>query len=256
VPAPGIRIHLAGRLSLEVDGMLVDQTGFPGQQGRLIFAFLAVERHRPVARSELVDLLWPGGPAASAESALNALVSKLRAVLGKAGLNGARVLSSGGGCYELALPGEPWLDLEVAADAIHEAEAALQRGDERGAYGPSAVAHHIARRPFFPGVNGSWVDARRERLRSILLRALECRARVYLWNREAVLAVEAARDIITLEQFRETGYQLLMRAHAAAGNPAEALLVYERCRGLLSEELGVSPSAETRAVHLEVLKAP
>ena len=46
-----------------------------------------------------------------------------------------------------------------------------------------------------------------------------------------------------------------MRAHAAAGNRAEALRAYEQCRQLLAEELGVAPSAETQAVHLMVLQA-
>jgi SARP family transcriptional regulator, regulator of embCAB operon len=51
----------------------------------------------------------------------------------------------------------------------------------------------------------------------------------------------------------ETGYQLLVRAHAAAGNTAEALKVYERCRALISEELGVPPSRRTQALHSELL---
>jgi branched-chain amino acid transport system substrate-binding protein len=46
-----------------------------------------------------------------------------------------------------------------------------------------------------------------------------------------------------------------MEAHAAAGNPAEALRVYERCRRFLADELGAYPSPETEAVYLDVLRA-
>ena len=53
----------------------------------------------------------------------------------------------------------------------------------------------------------------------------------------------------------ETGHQLLMRGHFSAGNAAEALLAYERCRKHLSEELGVDPSRQTRAIHDEVLRS-
>ncbi len=165
------------------------------------------------------------------------------------------MLTSAVGCYELRLPHGAWVDLEAAADSIHEAEAALKAGHPARAYGPSAVAHHIARRPFLPGEEGAWVEYRREKLRSILVRALECRAEVYLWNNEPSLAVEAARDAVMLEPFRETAYQLLMRAHAAAGNTAEALWVYERCRKLISEELGVDPSRQTREVYRQVLQS-
>jgi YVTN family beta-propeller protein len=46
-----------------------------------------------------------------------------------------------------------------------------------------------------------------------------------------------------------------MEAHAAGGNQAEALLVYERCRRLLAEELGAYPSPETEAVYRRLLEA-
>ena len=47
-----------------------------------------------------------------------------------------------------------------------------------------------------------------------------------------------------------------MRAQVGAGNRAEALRVYERCRALMGDELGVDPSAETQACHLEILRSP
>src|SRR6476646_6252576 len=46
-----------------------------------------------------------------------------------------------------------------------------------------------------------------------------------------------------------------MEVHAAAGNPAEALRVYERCRRFLADELGAYPSAETEAVYLEIIRS-
>jgi DNA-binding SARP family transcriptional activator len=248
-----LRVYLAGRVCLEAGGERYGPSAFPGQQGRLLFAYLVAERSRPVGRGELAALLWPGTMPPAWDPALSAVVSKLRALLRRAGLSGDGGLTGEPGFYELRLPRGAWVDLEAAADAVHEAEAALQAGDPARAYGPSAVAHHIARRPLFPGCEGEWVEQRREKLRRVLLRALECRAEVYLWNRECALAVEAARDATMLAPFRETAYQLLMRAHAAAGNSAEALRVYERCRALLSEELGVDPSPQTKAVHREVL---
>lgn len=250
-----LRIYLTGRITIEADGSLLGPGSFPGPQGQLVFVCLVSERSRPQSRAELAEALWPGRLPTSWDAALSAIVSKLRRQLSGAGLDGTAMLSSAGGCYECHLPPGTWVDLEVASDSIHEAESALQSGDPGRAYGPSAVAHHIARRPFLPGVEGRWVDERRDRLRSILVRALECRAEVYLWNGEHPLAVEAARELVALSPFREAGYRLLMRAHAAAGNAAESLRVYEQCRRLIVEELGVAPSQQTRAVHAEVLRS-
>lgn len=247
------RIYLSGRMTLEHADVRVGPTDFPGQQGRSAFAFLVAERKAPVSRAALAEALWPQGPPPSWPAALSAVVSKLRSLLGRVGLDGAEALDGSGGCYELRLPPGTWVDHEAAADAIHEAESALQAGDPARAYGPSAVAHHIARRPFLPGEDAPWIDRRRDKLGSMLVRALECRSEVYLWNGEHALAVEAARDAVALRPFRESAYRLLMRGHAAAGNGAEALRVYERCRALISEELGVDPSPQTKAVHAEVL---
>jgi SARP family transcriptional regulator, regulator of embCAB operon len=76
-----------------------------------------------------------------------------------------------------------------------------------------------------------------------------------IWRTQSEYAVKHAREAVAIEPFRETGYQLLMRAHAAVGNRAEALRVYERCRSLLSEELGVLPSSQTEAVYLDILRS-
>jgi SARP family transcriptional regulator, regulator of embCAB operon len=46
-----------------------------------------------------------------------------------------------------------------------------------------------------------------------------------------------------------------MRLHAGMGNRAEALRVFERCRTLLREELGASPSPQTEALFLDILRA-
>lgn len=252
---PILRIHLSGRMTIEAGETVFGPGDFPGQQGRAAFAYLVGERGRPVARSAVADALWPADQPPAWNAALSAIMSKLRSMLTQTGLDGAAALGTAGGCHELRLPPATWVDHEAAADAIHEAEAALRAGDPARAYGPSAVAHHIARRPFLPAEDGRWFEERREKLASILIRALECRAQVYLWNQEHSLAVEAARDAVALRPFRESGYRLLMQAHARAGNPAEALWVYERCRTLMAEELGVGPSRETQAVHTDVLNS-
>ena len=250
-----IRIHLAGSVSFEANGSIYDQSAFPGQQGRIALVYLTCARSRPVSRDELSAVVWPRELPPKAEAALSAIISKLRSLISRTGLDGSQLLRSCYGSYELRLPPDAWVDLEVAADAIHEAETALRAGDPASAYGPSAIAHHIARRPFLPGEDAAWIDDVRGRSRGILLRALECRAEVYLWNKEYSLAAEAARELTRLEPLRESGHRLLIRALAAAGNGAEALLAYETCRQLIARELGVSPSHETKNVYEAVLQS-
>jgi len=92
-------------------------------------------------------------------------------------------------------------------------------------------------------------------MRTLLVRALDYQSDFYQWHGEPDVALKLAQEAVTIEPFRETGHQRLMRLLQDQGNRAEALRVYERCRRLLRDELGVSPSAETEALYLTLLKA-
>src|SRR4051794_33338315 len=54
----------------------------PGRQGRLLFAYLAVNRHRTCSRDELAGALWGEHGPAAGDVGLNAVLSKLRRALG------------------------------------------------------------------------------------------------------------------------------------------------------------------------------
>ena len=219
----------------------------PGRQGRLAFAFLTLNRHRVVTRSALVDAIWPEEPPALVDTALNALISKLRKALGSDTV-------SGRGDVRLVLS-DAWVDVEAAAEAIHRAEGAVGRGAWAEAWGPGRVALHIVRREFLPGEGAPWVEHERRVLEEIELRALECvgKSSLELGPNELESAVRSGRDLIRLAPHRESGYRVLMRALAAEGNDAEALGVYERLRVRLREDLGIAPSAPTQELYRALL---
>ena len=235
------RIQLCGRLVARIDDRRVE-TELPGRQGRLAFAFLAVNRHRPVPRDELADALWDE-PAAS--DRLSPLLSKLRSV----------VPLDGRGEVRLELPGNAWIDLEAASEGVHRAESAVARGDFAGAWSPGRVAQHVASREFLPGEDAAWIAEQRRRLERILVRSLELvgRACVEIGGGELDTAERAARNLIARAPYRESGHRLLMEVLAARGNAAEALLVYDTLRLRLRDELGVSPSTPTQELHRRLL---
>jgi DNA-binding SARP family transcriptional activator len=248
-----LRLYLAGNVAIEHGNVLVPERRLPGRQGRLTLAVLAWERDRAIPLEELADIVWDGAPPKAWQTALRALVSKLRVALEEAGATAS--IEHAFGCYQLRLPADAWVDVEAASAAIHEAEAALRAGDLTGAVGAALVANAIARRPFLPGDVAGWVERRREHLRQIRVRALEVRGRAALANHDAVGAATDAELVVELEPYRETGHVLLMEAHAAAGNTAQALAAYERLRTKLADELGASPSPETESAFLQILRA-
>jgi SARP family transcriptional regulator, regulator of embCAB operon len=231
------KVQLCGKLVVEVDGERVELR-LPGRQGRLLFAFLAVNRNRTMTREELVDALWPDGR----DGGLAPLLSKLRRVVPLDGV-------------QLRFPTETWVDVEGAVDAVHRAESAIAQADFHRAWGPSQVALFVSGRTFLPGAEGDWVDDVRRRLAELYLRALEAYARAGLGigGTELAAAVRAGRDLVRREPFRESGYRLLMEALEREGNAAEALRVYDGLRTLLRDELWVAPSAPTQDLHRALL---
>ncbi len=113
----------------------------------------------------------------------------------------------------------------------------------------------VTARPFLPGEDAPWIDETRRWLADLHPRALEAYARAGLGigGTELPAAVRTGRNLIRLEPYRETGYQLLMRALAREGNPAEALRVYDQLRQRLRDDLGVAPSSEAQALHKHLL---
>ena len=241
------RLQLCGNVVVRLDGKRVEAL-LPGRLGRLLFVHLAVNRNRVVTRDELLDALWPGEAPAAVESSLSALLSKTRRVVGGAGLEGRSSL-------RLVLPPDAWVDLEAANDALHRAEAAFARGDWFGVYGPGRVTQHVCRRGFLPGESAPWVEAVRRHVEELHVRSLELvgGACLEIGGSETSTAERCARQLVELAPYRESGPRLLMEVHAATGNKAESLLVYEALRVRLRDELGASPSAETQALHAALL---
>src|SRR5438128_303862 len=243
-----LRIYLAGEVAVEHGDLLLREADLAGRQGRLAFVYLVAERERAVTQSELAELLWPDSLPPSWPVALSAVISKLRQKLGTIGLDRDRIIANAFRCYQLRASPETWIDLEAATDALHQAEGAVQAGQPGAAYGPALIATTIARRPFLTGEDAPWVITRRERLRDILVRALDCRVEALVWKGELALAQDQARAAVELEPFRESGYRRLMQVLVKRGDRAEAVRVYQDCKRRLAEELGVAPSDETESL--------
>lgn len=249
-----MRVYLTGSLFLEAGEHLLAEQALPGPQGRHLLGFLAAEHARPLSRDELASEIWPASLPPGWDSSLKAIVSKVRAALSRAGLPGTELIRNAFGSYQFQLPRHGWVDVDAAVLAVHLAEAAAKGGDLDDAAGHAFVARLITARSFLPGVEGIWADEWRRKLQELRIRAVECMAGIQLQRGQTSAAIQSAELVLGLDELRESGWRLLMRAHAAAGNVGTALRAFDRCRLTLREQLGAVPSPSTRAVHSELLR--
>ena len=244
------RVELCGLLSAEIGGRRID-AALPGRKGRQLFACMVVGRRRPMSRDELIDVVWPDEAPADPDGAFATLLTRLRTALGPGVLCGR-------GELVLDLGEDAWVDWEAARDSVAAAEARLATGDARAALEIGSAGLEIARRPLLPGISTPWIEDRRRDLVEVRAALLETsgRAALQLGGEHLPAAERSARELIDREPYRESAYALLMETHAARGNVAEALCVYDEVRRLLREELGLTPAPPLTALAGRLLEQP
>jgi DNA-binding SARP family transcriptional activator len=251
--ASRLRIYVCGRLGIEHPGGLVREAELPGRQGRRLWAYLVLNRRRPIARDELANAIWGDDIPDAWAASLNALVSRLRATLRRIRVGEPRLAIQGEvGRYVLEAPDDAYVDLERGWRALLRAEAALRAADHATAAVETLIARTIAGRGFLAGEEGGWIEAHRRGLIDTLIQATELGADVELRSGRPQEAQRIARELLTLDPLRESGYRLLMRVLAAEGNGAQAVRVMDECRRVLQREGGLEPSPETERVFREV----
>lgn len=247
----GVAVALAGEVAIQHGGLRADEAQLGVGQVQLVFALLVRERRRAVPRHELADALWPDDLPSTWGSALRSLVSKVRSFLTAVDLP-ADALVSVGGSYQLRID-DMVVDLEEAARQVSEATDALADGRARDAAAEASAAVITLSRPLLASLDAPWLDRWRAELDDLAVQAGELAAAALVDIGDGADAVRVATATITRAPYRESAHRLLMRAHEAAGNRAEALKAYERCRKQLADEMGVNPDPETEALYVHLL---
>ncbi|MEE1829776.1 AfsR/SARP family transcriptional regulator [Streptomyces sp. SP17KL33] len=228
--------------------------GFPQQ--RALLGLLVVRAGRVVPLGEVVDVLWPEGAPASALNVVRRYAGSLRRLL-EPGLPprapGRRLLRHAGGYL-----------LEADEDEVDllRFRSLTKRGKRAAATGRSEAATR-----YFVDALGEWRgpvargipatvrehavfgDVERELVRTTRMAA---DAALLCGRSEQVLP--RLRQALELEPLDESLHAALVMALAASGLQAEALTAYERVRGLLAEELGVTPGPDLARAHTRVLR--
>ncbi|UKY51122.1 BTAD domain-containing putative transcriptional regulator [Streptomyces inhibens] len=228
---------------------VLDDRGAPvplgGARVRALVVALALRGGRPVAVETLIDEVWAvDGPPLDAPGALQALVGRLRRVLGK-------------GAVE-SLPGAYRLVGEVDEVDLHRFERLVAMGTRQLQEGDAAAAAETLRAGLAlwrgPALADlpEGADAARgpEALR---LAALHRRIDADLALGRAEELLPELRQLTADHPLDEPFRGQLIRALRSAGRGADALAAYEETRQLLADRLGTDPGPELRALHAQLL---
>ena len=255
-----LRIYLTGCVLVEDNGnILLDERRLMGE-GRaasLSPTWWAITSGLLYPGNELAEELWVEKAPPSWERSLSALVSKLRALLARRDLTDV-TLNGSFGHYQLSLPADVWNPtrkpppMPSTAPKARCAQTKPQKASGDGRRRPT----EISRRSFLLGEEGPWVTLSRSELRDATGRSHECLSEPSVWHEEPKYAVKHAREAVSLEPFRETGYQLLMRAHAAVAQLGQRRYASTNAVEACYQKSSAYPlSSQTEAVYLEILRS-
>jgi DNA-binding SARP family transcriptional activator len=230
-PQP-VRLSLLSGFELVVDGATID---VPSSAQRVV-AYLAIHK-RSLPRALVASSLWLDVTEERAAANLRAALWKLRDVRDRVVI--ARV-------NRLSLAAQVAVDVTTV---VEEARGLLDAGRTGAAPDSdelppeqSAADLDLLSRDLLPGWDDDWILLERERLRQLRIHAIEALSdRLRRCGRHAE-AVEAGLSAVAADPLRESAQRVLIEAHLAESNVADARRQFEAFRRLLRDELGVAPS--------------
>ncbi|MEU3430216.1 ATP-binding protein [Streptomyces gardneri] len=224
-----------------------DGTPLPlgGARLRALLAALALRGGRAATATELADDVYGDDPPQDAPAALQALVGRLRRILGA-----EAVTSTPGPGYRLAAGPED-IDLYVFERRVADAGARLDADDPETAAALLREALALFRGPALadlPDPAGVRPEAQR-------LAALRRRVEADLRRGATDGLVPELTELTTTYPYDEAFRAHLIRALRAEGRHADALAAYDSARRTLADALGTDPGPELTALHRELLAA-
>jgi DNA-binding SARP family transcriptional activator len=241
-----IEIRLLGPLHVRrADSSVVEPGAWRTGKTLDLLRLLALDADQPIRVASLLEKLWPDVDEAHGRASLRTAASQLR-----------RALRSD--CIERRLGGlvlrHAWVDATAFRSLATEAKAALRERRLARVVALTREAEALYVDDFTAHDDGSgWALEARESLaavrRALLVDAAECAIELH-WMRDGV---ELANKALAVDSCAERAHRALIQAYAGLGETEQALRAFERCRQMLAEELGADPSAQTRAVHMQVL---
>lgn len=241
--APVLHIRLFGELDLRYGGAPLP----PVESARAtsLLAYLLLHRAAPQPRQHLAFLLWPDSTEPQARTNLRHVLHHLRRALP----DPDRFLDVTAHTLQWRADAPCWLDVAAFEAALACSEAESPDGGLAALRG----AVELYAGDLLEGCYDEWLLADRERLRQHYLAALDRLVALHEARGEHDQAIGAAQRLLRHDPLHEASYRLLMRLYDARGDRARALRVYHACTATLERELGVEPSAPTRAAYEALL---
>src|SRR4051794_28713646 len=249
--APKLGIELFGGIQVTEGERRLGPRDFGGLKPKQVLEVLLSARGRPVSKGQLGEWLWEDKLPKNLAATLETYVSVVRRAIAPDGTRGRELVVTGRESYRFDVERvdldldrfDSMLTLAGKAETLHGRRGFLERA-------LALVAGDVfADEPY-----AAWAEALRDEYRVRVIDARLDVARIALEQRDAKAALDHAEAALVDDRFSEPAYNAAMVALYALGRQKDALDLFQRCRGLLDDELGIEPMGETKALYTSILR--
>jgi predicted ATPase/DNA-binding SARP family transcriptional activator len=237
-----IHVRVLGPVALSgADGLPVH---VGGPRAAAVLTALAFAGPAGARTDRIIEAVWGDREPASATRTIQTYLARLRGAA--PGLIEAR--RNG-----YAISPEATVDCQQAREHLAAARD-LQAHDPLAAQRELRAGAQLWRGEVAEGASLAGAADMVRELEELRLDTLSALIDVAARNGSGDVLVEAARELLRLDPFREEAAAALARHLAALGRQADALAVLRECRDALIDQLGVEPSALLRDTEVAVLR--
>ncbi len=247
----GLDFGALGPLQMLAHGRPVP-LGAPKQ--RAVLAMLLLNRNRPVSVDALIDAVWEEEPVPAARTSIHSYVSRLRGLIGSAGVDANQVLASAAPGYQLSVDDA---DCDLGR-FIAEKNAGVQssvagRFDDASRHLSAAIAEW--RGPVLDDLHEfAFVDSFATALDEVRMVAHTALAEAEIACGRADALIPRLEMLSSQHPFRERLWAQLITAYYVAERQSDALDAYRRLKTNLAENLGIDPGPTVSALHDRILR--
>jgi LuxR family transcriptional regulator, maltose regulon positive regulatory protein len=236
---PRLRIQALGRSQVSLDARAIILADWQTQKTRELF-YLLLNQPGGVTKEVLGESWWPESSPSQLKLRFKNALYRLRHALHQ------EVVIYQDDRYAFNRSIDYEYDVEIFWERLSQAEKVDNRAHQRKLL---VEAVEIYQGAYLPEVSEAWAIPVRERIYLAYVDACVKLSKIYLEERDFEAAVHLANKLISTDSCLEEAYCLAMKGYAGMGNRTAITRQYTRCLSALQEELGISPSRETKGLY-------
>jgi len=233
-----LQIRLLGQFDIRMDGKRVT---IPSRAGQSLLAYLVLTAGIPHRREKLAGIIWPETTEENARKNLRQELWRIRKAVSAQSSKDGEYLLADEFTLKFNRDAEYWFDVVQ----MERPDLDLQ----------SLIANlSLYQGELLPGFYDEWITLERERVQAVFDARMEQLLEQLITAERWIAVQEWGERWLALSGVREPAFRALMLAGGVRGDIAKVAYLYRRCLDELQEQLGVKPSAETRALYEGMLK--